>query len=123
MLRNRGIATIRRRRERLLQHLDKVGREQPDRAWITAQTAHPPLSIAGIQRLDQVALDEAQILLRLAAPGIGRLAPAGKARQIARHAHSYRVQLIECCGKVLLRRALHVQRRGISTSSRKRVGR
>ena len=54
-----------RRLKRFVKDLDKVGGEQSDHAFVAAQTAHPPGAIAGVQALDEIALDEAQILFRL----------------------------------------------------------
>jgi hypothetical protein len=62
------MAAVRRRREAVFQHLDEVGREHSYRSWIASQPSHPPEAVASIERLDEVALDEAQIAFRLAAP-------------------------------------------------------
>ena len=51
----------RRRTEVLWQDLDKVGGEQADGPPVTPETARPPRAIAGVQALNQVALDEAEI--------------------------------------------------------------
>lgn len=56
-------AAVGRRRKGLFQHGDKVGGKQANSSGIASQSTHPPRPIARIQRLDQVALDEAEILL------------------------------------------------------------
>lgn len=54
-----------RRLETLIEDLYKVGRKQADHAFVAAQPAHPPGAITGVQALDEIALDEAKILLPL----------------------------------------------------------
>jgi hypothetical protein len=54
--------------KRFLEYFDKVGREKTNGTRVPSQATHPPLSIASIERLDQIALDEAQVLLRFTAP-------------------------------------------------------
>ena len=62
------MATIRRRREAIFQHLDEVGREHSYGSRIASQPSHPPEAVASIERFDEVALDKAQVAFRLAAP-------------------------------------------------------
>ena len=81
------IATVGCRLEGLGQDSDKVGGKETNRPRVSSQSAHPPRPIAGVQRFDQVAFDEAQVLLRLAAPGVCGLAPARKTWQLSRCAH------------------------------------
>lgn len=42
----------------LVQHFNKIAREHANRSGITSQSAHPPQSIACIQRFDQVPFNE-----------------------------------------------------------------
>lgn len=82
------MATIRRRLESVFQYFDKVGREHSNGSRIASQSSHPPESVAGIQRLDQVAFDKAQVSFRFAAPRVRCPDPAGESsREIRRSAH------------------------------------
>lgn len=109
-LRRRRIATIRRRLERRIKDLDKVAREKSNSSGIAPQSSHPPQSIASIQCLDQIALDEAQVLLVLAAPREGGLDPARETWEVVGHRH--RVQ----CGDPSSRGGGSYELRGSITS-------
>ena len=47
------------------EQLDEVAREQSDHTPVALQPSHPPRAIAGVEHLDQVALDESEIALSL----------------------------------------------------------
>lgn len=61
----RRIALLRWRRvpahrlKALVQYFHKVAREHANGSGIASQSAHPPQSVARIQRFDQIALNEA----------------------------------------------------------------
>lgn len=59
------------------EQLDKVAWKQPNHAPVALQPAHPPGPVAGIEHLDQIALDEAEIALCL----YGRSGGQGCCRQ------------------------------------------
>ena len=86
------MATVRRRLEAVLQHLDEVGREHANRSRVTSQASHPPKAVARVQRFDEVAFDKAQVAFRLAAPRVCCPDPAGESRgEIRRGAHGVEV--------------------------------
>ena len=64
-----------RRLKVLVQNLDKVRGKEPDHAAVSSQSAHPPRAVARIQTFNQVALDEAEILLALCVAQVSQSVP------------------------------------------------
>jgi len=54
--------------EVFVQNFDEVAWEETYRPRISSEPTHPPEAVARIERLNQVALDEAQVFLCLSTP-------------------------------------------------------